>query len=96
MSQLRSFVVASAGPMPKGNRGYLEPAAAGREAFWRGRPIAANPLIDGPAREWANGWKAARTELTAQSGQDVWTIGREERLRLLRTYRPVDVPKGTA
>jgi hypothetical protein len=95
MSQLRPLVVAAAAPMLHGDQSYLEPAAAGRAAFWQGRSISANPLVGAPAREWTSGWKQAHAALVMQSGQDAWAVSRTERLRLFRVYRPVDVPRST-
>ena len=92
MSQLRSLAVA---PMLNGDRSYMEPAAAGRAAFWQGRPVCANPHVGGPAREWTSGWKRAQAALVTQPGQDAWALSRAERMGLFRLYRPVDVPRST-
>ncbi len=94
MSQLRPFTVALPHSGSGRDRHYLEPLAAGHEAFWQGRPISANPLIGGPAREWTSGWRRAQAELIARSGQDPWALSRTERLRLLRTHRPADMADG--
>ena len=92
MSQLRPFTVALPRSESGVARNYLEPRASGREAFWRGRPISANPLIGGPAREWTSGWISAQAELIARSGQDPWALSRPERLKLLREHCPADMP----
>ena len=47
----------------------LLPHATGRDAFWLGRPIWANPLTGEPARNWAAGWRAGLEELRKQCGQ---------------------------
>lgn len=72
----------------------VNPDAAGRDAFWMGRPIWANPLTGDPAREWTAGWKRAHDELTTRCGQDVVTASAANRAAwrtLLRAYRPNDV-----
>ena len=53
--------------------GHIDPMprAAGREAFWSGQPIWANPLTGEPARQWTAGWKAGLSELRAQCGEDI-------------------------
>ena len=47
----------------------LLPHATGRDAFWSGRPIWANPLTGEPARAWAEGWHAGLEDLLTQCDQ---------------------------
>ncbi len=46
----------------------LEPSAAGREAFWTGRPIWANPLTGADARGWREGWNRGLAEFSDCTG----------------------------
>jgi hypothetical protein len=65
------------------------PRAAGRESFWSGRPIWANPLAGEPARQWTAGWKAGLAELRAQCGEDVDPAASATTwLALVRKHRP--------
>jgi hypothetical protein len=68
-----------------------EPQAAGRDAFWLGRPIWTNPLTGGPAREWTAGWKRGVAELEALRGGLALPTSDKVRQRLLDRYRPEDV-----
>jgi len=72
---------------------YLEAHAAGREAFWHGLPIWANPLTGDSARDWTAGWKHGLVELASRCGdQDIPGVDDSEELhRLLDRYRPEDV-----
>ena len=47
----------------------LLPQARGRDAFWLGRPIWANPLTGDPARQWSAGWHEGFSELQRQCGE---------------------------
>ena len=69
----------------------LEPSAAGREAFWTGRPIWANPLTGADAREWREGWNQGLAEFTASTGQSALPTKALLRRNLLMKYRPDDV-----
>jgi hypothetical protein len=70
---------------------YTEARAAGREAFWHGRPIWANPLIGGPARDWTAGWKRGATELAARRSESKLPTSASELRQLLTLHRPDDV-----
>ena len=73
---------------------YIEARASGREAFWHGCPIWANPLTGESAREWTDGWKRALVELNARSGRRVLPAASNDSAEwaaLLALYRPDDV-----
>ena len=69
----------------------LEPSAAGREAFWTGRPIWANPLTGADARGWREGWNQGLAEFAASTGQSALPAKALQRRNLLMKYRPEDV-----
>ena len=69
----------------------LEPSAAGREAFWTGRPIWANPLTGADARAWREGWNQGLAEFAASTGQSALPTKALHRRTLLMKYRPEDV-----
>lgn len=69
----------------------LEPSAAGREAFWTGRPIWANPLTGADAREWREGWNQALAEFGACTGHSALPTRPLERRHLLMKHRPEDI-----
>lgn len=69
----------------------LEPAAAGREAFWTGRPIWANPLTGADARDWREGWNQGLGEFSASTGQTALPARALQRRHLLTKYRPEDI-----
>ena len=54
----------------RGGRVELLPQALGRDAFWLGRPIWANPLTGESAREWAAGWHAGLVDLRRRCGEE--------------------------
>ena len=73
--------------------GHVEPMprAAGRESFWSGRPIWANPLTGEPARQWTAGWKIGLGELRDRCGEDVEPAACPTTwLALVRRHRPND------
>ena len=63
---------------------YIEPRAAGHEAFLRGLPVWANPLMGATAREWTAGWKQAQAEV----GQPARTADRGEAVHAPFLARP--------
>ena len=69
----------------------LEPSAAGREAFWTGRPIWANPLTGADAREWRKGWTRGLAEFSACTGHPALPTRALGRRHLLTKHRPGDV-----
>jgi len=69
----------------------LEPSAAGREAFWTGRPIWANPLTGADAREWQKGWNHGLAEFSTCTGHPALPTKALERRHLLTKHRPGDV-----
>ena len=69
----------------------LEPSAAGREAFWTGRPIWANPLTGADARAWKEGWNQGLAEFAASTGHEALPARALERRHLLMKYRPQDI-----
>ena len=75
-----------------------EPAAAGREAFWIGRPVWANPFIGVAARAWKTGWIDGQAELAMLAGEAAFTESEAEQERLLELHRPQDInaPSGRA
>ena len=77
---------------PEWEHGYLEPYAAGREAFWHGRPIWANPLTGNAAREWTDGWKKGFGELVARTGEIALPSSAAEMRVRLAAHRPDDIP----
>jgi hypothetical protein len=73
-----------------------EPNALGREAFWKGRPIWANPLVGHAARAWTAGWRQGLAELTTHSGQTDLPESGAERRHLLTRHLPPDIGIGRA
>jgi hypothetical protein len=73
-----------------GGRVDLLPHAMGLDAFWRGRPIWANPFAGAPAREWVTGWHAGLAELQKRSGGAALPAadGSFEWKQLVRAHRP--------
>ena len=69
----------------------LEPSASGREAFWTGRPIWANPLTGADARGWREGWIRGLAEFSACTGYSALPARALERRHLLLKHRPDDV-----
>jgi hypothetical protein len=69
----------------------LEPSAAGREAFWTGRPVWANPLTGTDAQEWRRGWNQGLAEFAASTGQAALPAKALQRQHLLMKYRPEDL-----
>src|SRR4029077_8969550 len=57
-------------PLYRPGRVELLPQAMGRDAFWQGRPIWANPFAGDPARQWSAGWHSGVAELRARSGKE--------------------------
>jgi hypothetical protein len=76
----------------KWSHDILEPRATGREAFWRGRSIGANPLVGDAAREWRDGWCQGLVDFAARTGQSALPSSARERQRLLNSHRPEDIP----
>jgi hypothetical protein len=72
-------------------RNLQEPTSAGREAFWEGRPVWANPLTGVAARAWKAGWTQGQTELSTRAGESALTTSADEFRKLLRQHRPADI-----
>jgi hypothetical protein len=68
-----------------------EPAASGRDAFWAGKPVWANPYVGAAARSWKSGWVSGQAELVQRAGDPALSASDGERKRLLLAYRPEDI-----
>ena len=74
----------------RGGRVDLLPQALGRDAFWLGRAIWANPLTGESAREWAAGWHAGLADLQRRCAAEALpdADGSPAWLALVRAHRP--------